>query len=479
MSAATAASTRELPRRSRAPSDPLPLRAFAVACVVPVLVYLAWSLAAEPQAFIAHMPEIVPWLVVVAIADMRPLPLWGSLEVALSFPVLLAAALVFPSPVACFLGLIGPLDRREIRREIPLLRALLNRSVIALSVLSASLTFRALGGDLTNWPWVAAPVLAALLVDVVVNATLVTIGVHLFSGLAPSAILREMTGGQEQRYFLTGYLAFGLLALLLATVHLQAGLWSPVAFGVPLFLARRMFVYWKRAGEASADSLNKQRALIATTERIVDERREERLAMAADIHDEVLQPLYQVHLMGQVLKQDLASGRLLQLEEDLPELLRAADAANGAIRQLLRETRDSPLGARGLGRTLELLAEQLGRVTDAAIDLDIGNIDGSPLAQLVVYQIAREALTNAARHADASTIRLSLRVADGHLRLVVRDDGHGLRSAAISRSHFGLDLMRERAEMIGGTLVIDSSPKGVTVVASIPLVPLGHSWGRV
>jgi signal transduction histidine kinase len=326
---------------------------------------------------------------------------------------------------------------------------------------------------------VAAPVLAALLVDVAVNATLVTIGVHLFSGLAPSAILREMTGGQEQRYFLTGYLAFGLLALLLATVHLQAGLWSPVAFGVPLFLARRMFVYWKRAGEASADSLNKQRALIATTERIVDERREERLAMAADIHDEVLQPLYQVHLMGQVLKQDLASGRLLQLEEDLPELLRAADAANGAIRQLLRETRDSPLGARGLGRTLELLAEQLGRVTDAAIDLDIGNIDGSPLAQLVVYQIAREALTNAARHADASTIRLSLRVADGHLRLVVRDDGHGLRSAAISRSHFGLDLMRERAEMIGGTLVIDSSPEGVTVVASIPLVPLGHSWGRV
>ena len=479
MSAATAASTRELPRRSRAPSDPVPLRAFAVACVVPVLVYLAWSLAAEPEAFIARVPEIVPWLVVVAIADMRPLPLWGSLEVALSFPVLLAAALVFPSPVACFLGLIGPLDRREIRREIPLLRSLLNRSVIALSVLSASLTFRALGGDLTNWPWVAAPVLAALLVDVAVNATLVTIGVHLFSGLAHLAILREMTGGQEQAYFLTGYLAFGLLALLLATLHLEAGLWSPLAFGVPLFLARRMFVYWRRAGEASADSLNKQRALITITERIADERREERLAMAADIHDEVLQPLYQVHLMGQVLKQDLASGRLLQLEEDLPELLRAADAANEAIRQLLRETRDSPLGARGLERTLELLAEQLRRVTGAAIVLEIEGIDGSPLTQLVVYQIAREALTNAARHADASTIRLSLRVADGHLRLVVRDDGHGLRGDVISRSHFGLDLMRERAEMIGGTLVIDSSPVGVTVVASIPLAPLGHSWGRV
>jgi signal transduction histidine kinase len=478
MSAATAASTRELPRRSRAPSDPLPLRAFAVACVVPVIVFLAWSLAAEPQAFIARMPEIVPWLVVVAIADMRPLPLWGSLEVALSFPVLLAAALVFPSPVACFLGLIGPLDRREIRREIPLLRALLNRSVIALSVLSASLTFRALGGDLTNWPWVAAPVLAALLVDVAVNATLVTIGGHFLTGLPLAQVFVKITGGTEQRYFLSSYLAFGLLALLLGTVHGRAGVWSPIAFGIPLFLARRMFVHWKEARAASEEAFRKQQALLATMQRIADERREERLSMAADIHDEVLQPLYQVHLMGQVLRQDLASGRLLELEEDLPGLLEAATAANDAIRGLLREIRTSPLGARGLTRTLSLLAEELRQFTDATIVLEMDEVGGAPLTQLLVYQIAREALTNAVRHANAKEIQLSLAVSEEYIRLVVRDDGQGLRRDWAQSEHFGLQMMRERAEAAGGTLLIDSTSRGVTVVARIPLTPGGEGFAN-
>jgi len=468
MSAATAASTRELPRRSRAPSDPLPLRAFAVACVVPVLVYLAWSLAAEPQAFIARMPEIVPWLVVVAIADMRPLPLWGSLEVALSFPVLLAAALVFPSPVACFLGLIGPLDRREIRREIPLLRALLNRSVIALSVLSASLTFRALGGDLTNWPWVAAPVLAALLVDVAVNATLVMIGAHLLTNVPAIEILNRMTGSEDRQFFLTSYLTFGLLAILLATVHIFAGWWSPIAFGIPLVLARRMFARWKQVADVSVELSDKQQALLATLERIVDERREERLALAADIHDEVLQPLYQVHLMGQVLRQDLASGRLLQLEEDLPGLLEAADAANNAIRDLLREARRSHLGSRGLTRTLALLVDDLRQETDASITLDVEDVGGSPLTQLVVYQIAREALRNAVRHSRARNIRLSIGAQEGFVRLVVQDDGIGLPLKK-KPGHFGLQLMRERAEIVGGTLFLDSSSRGVVVAAKIPL----------
>jgi signal transduction histidine kinase len=470
LSAATATSTRELPPRSRAPSDPLRLRAFAVACVVPVVAYLVWSLGSDPHVFASQLPEILLWLVVVAIADMRPLPLWGSLEVALSFPVLLAAALVFPSPVACFLGLIGPLDRREIRREIPLLRALLNRSVIALSVLSASLTFRALGGDLTNWPWVAAPVLAALLVDVAVNATLVTVGAHLLTGLPPLEILHHMTGGEDRRFFLTSYLVFGLVAILLATIHKHAGSWSPVAFGIPLVLARRMFARWKQVADVSAELADKQRALLAILERIVDERREERLTLAADIHDEVLQPLYQVHLMGQVLRQDLATGRLLQLEEDLPGLLQAADAANRAIRDLLREARNSHLGPRGLTRTLALLVDELRQETDAAIAVDVEDVGGSSLTQLVVYQIAREALRNAVRHSRAKNISLKIGARDGFIRLVVRDDGIGLPPDD-KPGHFGLQLMRERAEIVGGILSVDSSTQGVVVAARIPLEP--------
>jgi signal transduction histidine kinase len=315
---------------------------------------------------------------------------------------------------------------------------------------------------------VAAPVLAALLVDVAVNATLVMIGAHLLTNVPAIEILNRMTGSEDRQFFLTSYLTFGLLAILLATVHIFAGWWSPIAFGIPLVLARRMFARWKQVADVSVELSDKQQALLATLERIVDERREERLALAADIHDEVLQPLYQVHLMGQVLRQDLASGRLLQLEEDLPGLLEAADAANNAIRDLLREARRSHLGSRGLTRTLALLVDDLRQETDASITLDVEDVGGSPLTQLVVYQIAREALRNAVRHSRARNIRLSIGAQEGFVRLVVQDDGIGLPLKK-KPGHFGLQLMRERAEIVGGTLFLDSSSRGVVVAAKIPL----------
>jgi signal transduction histidine kinase len=369
------------------------------------------------------------------------------------------------------------MDSREVRREIPLLRAALNRAVIALSVLSASLTFRALHGDLTSWPWVALPVLLALLVDVVVNATLVMIGAHILTAVPMLEILDHMTGDGDKRFFLSSYLIFGLVAILLATVHIFAGWWSPVAFGIPLVLARRMFAHWKQVADVSDELSDKQEALLATLERMAEERREERLALAADIHDEVLQPLYQVHLMGQVLRQDLASGQLLQLEEDLPGLLQAADAANTAIRDLLREARRSGLGSRGLARTLALLVEDLRRETDARIVVDVEDVGGAPLTQLVVYQIAREALRNAVRHARAKTISLTVGVSEGFIRVVVQDDGIGL-PAEEKPGHFGLHLMRERAEIVGGTLLVDSSARGVVVAARIPLRQSGESEVR-
>ena len=64
--------------------------------------------------------------------------------------------------------------------------------------------------------------------------------------------------------------------------------------------------------------------------------------MAAGLHDEVLPPLFKVHLMGQVLRQDLASGRLLALEEDLPALLGATENASDNMRELIRSLRIRP-----------------------------------------------------------------------------------------------------------------------------------------
>ena len=124
------------------------------------------------------------------------------------------------------------------------------------------------------------------------------------------------------------------------------------------------------------------------------------MVLAGELHDEVLPPLFKVHLMGQVLKQDLSSGRLLDLDEDLPQLIEATEAAQSAIRDLLGDLRRSPLGAGGLVPTLRLLADQLEGMGSPRILLDVSPVDASEHSQLLTYQVAREALSNAAKHSQ-------------------------------------------------------------------------------
>ncbi len=147
--------------------------------------------------------------------------------------------------------------------------------------------------------------------------------------------------------------------------------------------------------------------------------------MAGELHDEVLPPLFKVHLMGQVLRQDLNAGRLLDLDEDIPELLSATQAAQGAVRGVVGELRKSPIGPAGLRDTLRLLATQLESAGSPGIHLSLSEVEASELSQLLAYQVAREAMTNAARHSLADSIQVNLPQEKDRLRLVVDDDGIG------------------------------------------------------
>jgi signal transduction histidine kinase len=177
-----------------------------------------------------------------------------------------------------------------------------------------------------------------------------------------------------------------------------------------------------------------------------------------------------------VLRQDLNSGRLLDLDEDLPELLTATEAAQSAIRYLVRDLRRSSLGPGGLNTTLELLANQLEAAGSPSIDLSLSDVGGSSLSQLLIYQVAREALNNAARHSRASRIAVFLYRDDGLIRLVVEDDGIGFDASQVDRdAHFGLQLISERIEAGRGRVVIDSRlGAGTRVMATLP-PELNHS----
>jgi signal transduction histidine kinase len=280
-------------------------------------------------------------------------------------------------------------------------------------------------------------------------------------------------GGSRPVAFAIGYACFGLLAVVLATVYRSAGAWGLAAFAIPLLLAREMFIERKNLAEAQTRIEQKQSMLTRVSSRVADERRDERLAVAAGIHDELLPPLYKVHLMGQVLRQDLASGRLLDLETDLPDLLDATEAASRALRDLIKDLRHSTVGAGGLGATLELLGRSLMAETGIHIEVRTQPVGGTPLTHLLLYQVAREALTNAVRHSGGDTVRVLLEDAGNWVRLIIEDNGGGFDPEDVDQnSHFGLQLMRERVELAGGSLYIQTHARdGTRLIVKVPTDP--------
>jgi two-component system sensor histidine kinase DegS len=174
--------------------------------------------------------------------------------------------------------------------------------------------------------------------------------------------------------------------------------------------------------------------------------------------------------MGQVLRQDLASGRLLDLETDLPDLLQATEAASRALRDLIGDLRHSTVGAGGLGPTLELLGRSLMAETDIQIEVRTQKVGGTPLTHLLLYQVAREALTNAVRHSGADTARVLLEDAGDGVRLIIEDNGKGFNPELVDQdSHFGLQLMRERVELAGGSLYIQTDgQEGTRLIVKVP-----------
>jgi signal transduction histidine kinase len=94
----------------------------------------------------------------------------------------------------------------------------------------------------------------------------------------------------------------------------------------------------------------------------------------------------------------------------------------------------------------------------------------SPLAETQLVRIVQEALTNVRKHAQARQVEVRLIVPNGVLHVIVTDDGIGIQDHAVERSHFGLQTMRERAESIGGSLLVNSIVgEGTQVEFRLPL----------
>jgi signal transduction histidine kinase len=448
-------------------------RVVVLAVIFVDVVILVLGAALIGRELLQSWLDLVIWTLAAAAVGLAAIQSPSGQLLSMDMPVLLAAGYLFGPVAGGMIAFAGYTDIREFRGGISLQRALFNRAQTSLSVVAASAAFSGISPEVNVFPTAALGALLAVAVDCLVNYGMVAGLVALKERVSMSVALSRLRLGSVLEFVGT-YAAFGLSSLVLAEVYLAVGAWGLVLFATPVLLAREAFSQGQRLDGAKARLRIQGHELKHAADRIADERRDERLTIASGLHDDVLPPMFKVHLMGQVLRQELSTGQLLAMEDDLPELLRATDEASGSLRSVIRDLRASRLGAGGVAHTLQLLIRHLESESPISIRAELEEVRGTPVVELLTYQVAREVLRNAMHHSGASRIDVRLQREGNDIRIQVEDNGNGFSPSSVDQNrHFGLALIRERVELAGGIFQIDSSPgAGTRVFARLPSVDL-------
>jgi signal transduction histidine kinase len=224
------------------------------------------------------------------------------------------------------------------------------------------------------------------------------------------------------------------------------------------YIVTRLMAAQRAQRQELADANQQLVRYAATAEQLAVSR--ERNRLARELHDTVAHTLSALSVQLEAV-----DSAWEQSPEQAHTLLHKAHASARSglteTRRALQALRASPLEDLGLALALRSLAESTAARNGLALDLqlpeEVENV--SPDVEQVIYRVAQEALANTVKHAAAKQVWLSLTRANGHLTLVVADDGQGFDLAeAEAAGHYGLRGMRERAEMVGGTLHVESAP---------------------
>jgi signal transduction histidine kinase len=413
--------------------------------------------------------EVLFWIGLISVVELLQVPVWKTVQVSIGVPLLMAVAFTYSPPLVGVVGLLSSSDPREFRREVSLSRALFNRSQVALSVFFASLVFHGLGGNAESWPLALRAAPPAVLVDFIVNTGLISIGGSLLFQIPIRAVRKKLRIGNAQE-FIVSYMGLGLLGVLLARLYADVGEWAVAGFALPLLLARQMFFRTRALEEATQELRDREVVLRALSNRMAEERHDEREQIAAYLHDDLAQILYRISLHLDASRQVLQRGDLDRVKSELEATEQMKRQANQAVRALVRDLHRSPLGRAGLVQTLASYFMDVEKDAGVPIRARMVEVDMPPPVQLLCYHVTREAVMNAVKHAGASAIEVTLEPAQDGARVTVRDDGKGFDpDEGPPEGHFGMKIMRERAQVAGGTFRVDSAPgQGTTVTAEFP-----------
>jgi PAS domain S-box-containing protein len=185
---------------------------------------------------------------------------------------------------------------------------------------------------------------------------------------------------------------------------------------------------------------------------------QERQRLAQNLHDAVNQSLFSAGLIADVLPRlwDRDQDQARRSLEDLRRLTRAAQAE---MRALLAELRPSALTDTDIGDLLHLLGNALSGRINIPVTVNVAQEVVLPSeVQVAFYRVCQEALNNVAKHAKASRVEIDLRHEGTSIELRIRDDGKGFDPEQTVSGHYGLGMMRERAEAVGALLTVTSQP---------------------
>ena len=200
----------------------------------------------------------------------------------------------------------------------------------------------------------------------------------------------------------------------------------------------------------------------------------ERQAMAAEVHDTLGQSLAFAKMRMPLLHDAMLAHDDARARQYHDEVRRALSQAHASLRGILTHLR-TPMDPQGLVHALAASAESFRLSTGTALDFvnEWPSLRLPPEQETQVFHIVQEALTNVARHARARHTRLHMAPAcRGELAIVIEDDGDGLPTAAASGTHYGMEIMVERARRLGGALEVSARQGGGTRVRlAFPLPP--------
>ena len=197
-------------------------------------------------------------------------------------------------------------------------------------------------------------------------------------------------------------------------------------------------------------------------------REDERHRLARDLHDDLGALLTSAKLDAARIKSRLA-GTAPEALELLEHLVSALNSSIAMGRRIIEDLRPSALSNLGLVATIEILAREFAEHSGVQVHCALGSVKLDAKAELMVYRLVQEAITNITKYAQAHHVWVSLDMHDHQVQISIRDDGRGFDTTLPPGSVYGLIGMRFRVEAQGGTLNVVSAPgQGTLIQATLP-----------